>query len=184
MKGPIRFLLAIPAVLLVASSPAVLAENHEGHEETMHNGAYVRNLAFVGGRAVDLAGAIPESAYGWRPMEGVRSVSEAIMHMASANYFFAGRLGAATPEGIDPQSMEEITAKADCVAALEKSLDHLSKALAAASDPSAPLELFGRQMTMEDLMQIAVGHVHEHFGQLIAYARSNQVVPPWSQSEG
>jgi hypothetical protein len=28
---------------------------------------------------------------------------------------------------------------------------------------------------------IFVEHVHEHLGQLIAYARSNSVVPPWSR---
>jgi hypothetical protein len=28
---------------------------------------------------------------------------------------------------------------------------------------------------------LTVGHLHEHLGQLIAYARSNNVVPPWSK---
>ena len=27
----------------------------------------------------------------------------------------------------------------------------------------------------------ATTHLHEHLGQLIAYARSNGVVPPWSR---
>jgi hypothetical protein len=27
----------------------------------------------------------------------------------------------------------------------------------------------------------AVTHLHEHLGQLIAYARSNNVIPPWSK---
>jgi hypothetical protein len=27
-------------------------------------------------------------------------------------------------------------------------------------------------------------HLHEHLGQLIAYARSNGVTPPWSQAGG
>jgi hypothetical protein len=26
-----------------------------------------------------------------------------------------------------------------------------------------------------------VTHIHEHLGQLIAYARQNKVTPPWSQ---
>jgi hypothetical protein len=26
-----------------------------------------------------------------------------------------------------------------------------------------------------------VTHLHEHLGQLIAYARSNKVTPPWSK---
>jgi hypothetical protein len=28
---------------------------------------------------------------------------------------------------------------------------------------------------------ITATHLHEHLGQLIAYARSNAVTPPWSQ---
>ncbi len=30
---------------------------------------------------------------------------------------------------------------------------------------------------------IVSGHAHEHLGQAIAYARSNGVVPPWSQPQ-
>ncbi len=32
------------------------------------------------------------------------------------------------------------------------------------------------------MMLIAIGHAHEHFAQWIAYARSNEVVPPWSKN--
>ena len=28
---------------------------------------------------------------------------------------------------------------------------------------------------------MATGDMHEHLGQLIAYARANQIVPPWSR---
>ena len=179
MNRTLYILIAGAALVTLSSAPATLAAHHE--EDTVHNGAYVRNLEFVGGRAVDLANEIPEDDYGWRPMEGVRSVSESIMHMASANYFFASRLGTPVPEGIDMQSMEEITAKAEVVAALDASLKHLAMALGKVEDTTAAMDIFGREATAEDMMQIALGHVHEHFGQLIAYARSNEVVPPWSQ---
>lgn len=169
------------ALLLGAVGPA-LAESHENGDAKP--GAFARNLAFVGGRTVQLAGAIPEDKYGWRPMEGVRSVSEVIMHIAGANYFFAGRLGTPPPEGLDLENMEKTTDKAKCSAALEASIEHLSKAFDAVADPGAKADIFGREGTVEDMMLIALSHVHEHFGQLIAYARSNQVVPPWSQGEG
>lgn len=164
------------ALLSIAAAPS-LAE---------HPGAasFANNLDFVGGRAVQLAEAIPADDYGWRPMEGVRTVSEAIMHMASASYFFAGRFGVEKPEGVDTENMESITDKAEVVAALKASLEHLSGAMRAIESPSAEADVFGRKGTVEDLMLIGVGHVHEHFGQLIAYARSNEVVPPWSQGDG
>lgn len=39
----------------------------------------------------------------------------------------------------------------------------------------------GQQTTYEGMLFILSGHTHEHLGQLIAYARSNGVVPPWSK---
>jgi hypothetical protein len=32
-----------------------------------------------------------------------------------------------------------------------------------------------------ELWLLTTTHIHEHLGQLIAYARSNDVVPPWSR---
>lgn len=162
-------------VLLAAAVPA-FADHHEN--------AYTSNLAFVGGRTVDLAEAIPQDKYGWRPMEGVRSVSEAIAHIAGANYFFAGRLGTPAPEGVDVSNLEKETDKAKLIAVLKASNEHLAKAFGAVKDRNAKTDIFGREGTVEQMMLIAIGHVHEHFGQLIAYARSNHVTPPWSQGGG
>jgi uncharacterized damage-inducible protein DinB len=162
---------------LVTAVPVVAEDMAEGP------GAYARNLAFAGGRAVQLADAIPADDYGWRPMDGVRSVSEAIMHMAGANYFFASQLGTPIPEGIDAQGMEAITDKAECVKTLEASNAHLAKAFDAVTDPAAAKDIFGNPGTVEDMMLVAIGHVHEHFGQLIAYARSNGIAPPWSAGD-
>jgi hypothetical protein len=41
--------------------------------------------------------------------------------------------------------------------------------------------VFGRPSTRRATWIFAVAHLHEHLGQLIAYARSNSVVPPWSR---
>ena len=46
----------------------------------------------------DLAGAFPEGHYGWRPAEGIRSVSESIVHVAGANFFLTQALGVPMPE--------------------------------------------------------------------------------------
>lgn len=177
---PMKRIVSLCAVALAIASVAVA----EQHEAAGPGDAYARNLDFVGGRVVDLVGAIPEDDFGWRPMEGVRSVSEAAMHVAGANYYFASRLGTPVPEGVDPRGLEAITDKEQVVSTLEASIAHLGEAFEAVSDPHAEVDIFGNPGTVEDMMQVAIGHVHEHFGQLIAYARSNGVVPPWSQQQG
>src|SRR5690349_18327559 len=47
----------------------------------------------------DLAAAIPEEKYGWRPSEGVRSVGEVVNHISGAAYLFGKVSGAAVPAG-------------------------------------------------------------------------------------
>jgi len=44
-----------------------------------------------------------------------------------------------------------------------------------------PSTFFGRQMPVEANITTAMADMHEHLGQLIAYARSNRIVPPWSR---
>lgn len=176
MRNP-RTLIIVLSVLCLAAALPIQAEAADSLGEIC-----ARNLEGAADHAVQLVEAIPAEDYGWRPMEGVRSVSEAAMHMAGANYFFASLMGTPVPEGVDPRAMGSITDKDEVVAALKASLDHLHAALLAVEDPSAEVDLFGNPGTVADAMLIVVGHVHEHLGQLIAYARSNEVVPPWSQS--
>src|SRR5271165_3094945 len=50
-------------------------------------------------KLVSLAEAIPEEKYAWRPADGVRSISEVIMHEAGANVFFLTFIGVKPPAG-------------------------------------------------------------------------------------
>ena len=53
------------------------------------------------GQVIQLAEAFSEEQYDWRPMEGVNSVAEALMHVAGGNYFLASKLGFPPPEDVD-----------------------------------------------------------------------------------
>jgi hypothetical protein len=52
---------------------------------------------------------------------------------------------------------------------------------AGARSPADTVRLFGTPRTLQQLWVLATTHLHEHLGQAIAYARSNNVVPPWSR---
>lgn len=142
-------------------------------------------------KMIDLAKAIPESAYGWRPSPGTRSVGEVFLHVASDNYFIPIAMGKPAPEASGITSdMKSVGAyekrtmtKDQIVAELEASYKHLHQAMGLTTDANAAetIKFFGQDWTRMRAMTLTVTHLHEHLGQAIAYARSNNVVPPWSQ---
>jgi uncharacterized damage-inducible protein DinB len=146
----------------------------------------IGNIDYASKELVSLAEAMPAEKYSWRPAPGVRSVSEVYMHVALANYYLASFTGVKMPEGIDREMETKVTDKAKVVDALKKSIDHLRTAIS--STPDAELDqkvkAFGRDLSKRAVFLIVLGHIHEHLGQSIAYARSNGVTPPWSASEG
>ncbi|MGB5296038.1 MAG: damage-inducible protein DinB, partial [Thermoanaerobaculia bacterium] len=78
---------------------------------------------------------------------------------------------------------KNVTVKADVIANLKKSIGYGKGAIG--DFPVAQLgdevEFFGMKMSKGDVLLVLLSHSHEHLGQLIAYGRSNGVVPPWSQ---
>ena len=146
-----------------------------------------RELEELGGKMVQLAEAMPESSYAWAPMDGVRSVGAVFAHVAGDNYFVPALLGmpvegtgVTTESGIKGYE-DSRGSKADIVAELKRSFDVMRDAMAASRlEPDKPVMLRGNAITQGDLWVRAIVHLHEHLGQAIAYARANNVVPPWS----
>ena len=146
------------------------------------------DLADVRGKYVQLAEAMPESDYGWRPAEGVRSVSEVYMHIVSANFgIVMGALQAPPPESADPAwydfaNAESISDKATIVEALGASFDYVAEVIEGTSDArlQEAVTLFGGDSSVRGALMLVATHCHEHLGQSIAYARTNGVTPPWS----
>ena len=133
-----------------------------------------------------LAGAMPESKYSWRPGKGVRSVGEVYMHVAAANFGLPGMMGVAPPEGFKFDTFEQsLTRKEDIRKALHDSFEHMEKAFANVSeaDLDKKVDFFGNPMTERSAYVLLLSHAHEHLGQSIAYARSNGVVPPWTAKQ-
>ena len=132
-------------------------------------------------KIIGLAEAIPAEKYSWRPAEGVRSISEVFMHIAGANYMIPNAIGAKPPSGITRDMEKTVTDKAKVVEQLKQSFTHVRSALAGVQDPSTATKLFGRDSTHGGVQLLIVTHLHEHLGQAIAYARMNNVAPPWSR---
>ena len=140
-------------------------------------------LGYNQGQIASLANEFSEDQYDWRPADGVRSVREVILHLASANYFIASGMGIAVPEDVDMQAIEQITGKESVIAALNKSFEFVKEKLGQvpSSDFEKEVDLRFMKTSTLNAMLIILDHSGEHKGQLIAYARSNGVVPPWSK---
>ena len=142
-------------------------------------------------KVLSLADAVPQSKYGWRPAPGVRSISEVYLHIAFGNYavikFATGKEPPADAGWeMNPDKWDKKTTKKEEIKAiLEKSFEHVRVSVKAVPDADLDrkFNFFGNEITVRGGLIALVGHVNEHLGQSVAYARANKVVPPWSKKE-
>ena len=131
-----------------------------------------------------LAEAVPAEKYTWRPAEGVRSISEVFLHVASANFGLGRVIGTPPPQGFEGKGYDKSTTdKAKIVAAVKESFVHFRGAIEKLSvdDADKMVKLFGQEASTRGAVFGLLGHLSEHLGQAIAYARTNGVTPPWSE---
>lgn len=142
----------------------------------------VAQIDVAGSKLVRLAEAESQEQYSWRPMEGVRSVSEVYMHVAMGNYNFLRMAGVTPPMKMERGLEKSVTTKADVIEYLKKSFAFAKKSIEAMTekDFAKKTKMFGQDATCGTVIVTLAAHDHEHLGQSIAYARSNKVVPPWS----
>ena len=177
MREQLRKLALLCAVALVAA-PVALADNHAFVEEAK------ARLATLQEKFVALAEATPADRLGYRPSEEVRSTAELFLHVSGGNYFVARAFGTPPPEGLELRGLEKSTMdKAEIVSRIKASFEHIGGAIGSvgAGDAEKPMRMFGRETTTRGALWTALGHLSEHLGQSIAYARGNGVTPPWSQ---
>ena len=151
--------------------------------------SFLHDLDTMRGKFVGLAEAFPQDKYTWRPMDGVRSVSEVLMLAAFEGYNFIpasfGAKAADLGSREDAAKLRMLTDKAQVIEHLNKGFAHAKKELEAL-DPATltgKRALFGKDRSTADIALLVGGDLHEHLGQLIAYARMNQIVPPWSKKQ-
>ena len=140
--------------------------------------AYAKDAGTLSDKFTGLA-RVMSCKYDWKPGQGVRSVGDVFNLIATENGMLVGVLSGtpnteAKPAPItDPEKLQE---------ALKTSYVNLQKAITGLSDNDlqSPVKLFGRDMTKQGALMLILEDQHEHLGQSIAYARTNGVVPPWS----
>jgi uncharacterized damage-inducible protein DinB len=180
MKKFTTCILAL-ALMSLASATRTFAQGTSAFD---FKAASLADIKDCENKFVGLAKAIPQEKYTWRPGDGVRSISEVFLHIASANYGLPPMMGAAQPEGFNRQGYEKSTTEKNQIieqltksfAYLESSVDKLSQA-----DIEKHVKMFGgKEGAGGDVLFLVITDLHEHLGQMIAYARQNSITPPWT----
>jgi len=171
--------------LLLAANAIPVAAQEATAKPAGFKEMYLFQLKDTESKFVRLAEAMPQEKYGWRPGEGVRSVSEVYMHVAGSNYYFLSLVGVKASSGLPRDAEKSVTDKDKVIAAIKASFEAASNAVTAMSDADFEKEtkFGGRPATNLAVLFFMTSHMHEHLGQSIAYARTNGVVPPWSQKK-
>ena len=170
---------ALLLFLLIGAGPA-LAQNQKLPEGIWQG--YDGEWLHVSQQLIALAEATPEEKFSWRPAPGVRSTSEVYMHIVEANFGLLSVTGPKMPADMKEGMEKSVTAKADVISWLKRSLEAVKQAHLAVTpkDLQRKVHIYDRDATVDGMYLRIIVHANEHMGQLIAYARMSGVVPPWS----
>jgi uncharacterized damage-inducible protein DinB len=171
-------------VLLLSLALTALALHAQDLREGMWQG-FDGEWVHVSRQLIVLAEATPAEKFTWRPAEGVRSISEVYMHIALTNFDLLSVTGPKMPADITSDDMEKtVTKKADVIAWLKRSIEAVKTARAAVKpgELRRKVKVDNHDATLDSVYLRIIIHANEHMGQLVAYARMNGIIPPWSKS--
>jgi uncharacterized damage-inducible protein DinB len=186
MKSAILVFLSL--VCLIGGEAGSAAQATQGSTDTTAPSYDMKaqallDLQGVQKKCVDLAEALPDDKLTWRPSPDARSFAEVFLHVAGERYGILSMMGATPPTGFNGKEFEKSTTqKARIVEELNQSWSFTDKAINGMTnaDFAKLLPKLGPQANEGDVIYILVADAHEHLGQLVAYARQNGIVPPWT----
>jgi len=175
---------ALLLLLLITVRPTLVLAQNQKLPEGIWEG-YDGEWLHVSQQLVALAEATPAEKFSWRPAPGVRATSEVYMHIALANVYLLSVTGPKMPAEMKEGMEKSVTAKAEVISWLKRSLDAVKQAHLAVTpkDLERKVHIADRDATVDGMYLRIIVHANEHMGQLIAYARMSGVVPPWSNSQ-
>lgn len=181
-------LAALALALFLAGAAPARAQAPTAPRASGPNEVQLDDLKELKEKFVSLGNAFPADKYDWMPMEGVRSVREVLMLAATDGNAFPTQWGAPAPKGVLAERAQEQARlraldKAALLAEVGRAFDNLIGYVSSldAAGRERPIRFFGQPVQVGGAVMMATSDLHEHLGQLIAYARTNRIVPPWSR---
>jgi uncharacterized damage-inducible protein DinB len=185
MRTSTRSAATAAALLLITAASA-------GAQSNVLMRDLIKDISELEEKLVGLAKVMPEASFAWRPSAGTRTTGEVLQHVAADNYLLPTAVGANPPAatGIKADDYKTVQAyesrkatRDEILADLTRSFAHLKQAMQQTTPAQLAdtVKMFGQNSTKQQLWVLTTTHLHEHLGQMIAYARSNNVKPPWSR---
>jgi len=135
-----------------------------------------------------LAEAMPEEKWSFKPTQGaftdVRTFAEQVKHVACANEAWAKKLrGEQPPDRCDTGGSNPARTKAEILAYLHETFVMMDSQIAAtkAENLMAPVKGPYAGDNRLEVLNSALWHISDHYGQLVEYVRMNGIVPPASR---
>ena len=189
-----RFITIALTFVLLIGGHVFAQEKKEKHEmKEMADGQdeFVKDAVAqfhgLGEKFAALAKAVPKEKLTWSPGEGVRSIREVFTHAADANILFITMAGVKAPSGPalsknQKERENRFTTNEELMKAITESFAYVEAQVATMTHDQlhAKTKMFGQETTNMNVILVSIGHLHEHLGQSIAYARTNGVVPSWN----
>lgn len=159
-------------VLIVATLP-LLAQNPMADEARKSYDSVKMNV-------LKAAEKMPEDAYGFKPVDGVRTFGQLVGHVANAQYAMCSAgAGEAMPK---MGNAEKLATKDELVKALTAAEAYCDKVYASAKDSDVDMvKMFGTEKPKLGWLFLNTAHLNEHYGNIVTYMRVKGLVPPSSE---
>lgn len=180
---------AMTAALCLSFAGPVAAQYLGGGTKTAAE-TQIADLEQMRDKFIALAEAFPADLYDWRPMEGVRSVHDVMALIAAEATLFPTMWDFEKPawvaEGSFGDELGRLSglSREEMIRELQRSFGHIVEVVGGLSEEerSRQVNFFGLTVDLGTAVTLMATDMHEHLGQAIAYARTNQIVPPWSRA--
>lgn len=180
-------LRALISVLLLLSSLRVTAQQQPSPPKTIPD-AINYMWKMVEGDFTSLAEAMPEEKWNFKPTQGafadVRTFAEQVKHVACANEAWAEKLrGEQPPDNCDTGGPSPARTKTEILAYLRESFVMIDGEIAKTRPDNlmAPVKGPYAGDNRLEVLNSALWHISDHYGQLVEYLRMNSIVPPASR---
>lgn len=128
---------------------------------------------------------MPEANYSYKPVDTVRTFGQILAHLAGANYVFCAAARAEKAPFGEGDFEKTATTRAAINKALADSLVYCDATFSGLTDArlaqSVTAPFSNAQETRAQVLLSQIGHVNEHYGNLVTYFRMKGLVPPSSR---